>query len=314
MNTGLAIVGPTASGKSTIAHQVARRLGDIEIVTVDSMQVYRGMNIGTAKPSSAEQREVAYHLLDIVDPSEEFSLKAFQQAAFDALAQIEARNNRPLLVGGTGLYLRAIVDRLDIPGRYPVIRQALDENPDLAELYRDLCDRDPVAAHRIEPGNRRRIVRALEVCIGSDRPFSSFGDGFERYEDTDWDVVALHVETEVLNKRIEQRYADQLANGFLDEIMSLRQRGAPLSRTASQALGYRQLGAHLDGTVSRSDAIEAAIAATRRFARRQRSWFRRDPRLEWIDITADAHRANVVDELVARWSNPPNKTTDPVGE
>ncbi len=272
------------------------------------------MDIGTAKPSPAEQREVAYHLLDIVDPSEEFSLKAFQQAAFDALAQIAARNNRPLLVGGTGLYLRAIVDSLDIPGRYPAIRQTLDENPDLDAMYRSLCERDPIAAHRIEPGNRRRIVRALEVCIGSGRPFSSFGDGFERYDDTGWDVIALHVETDILNARIARRYADQLANGFLDEVSSLRQRNSPLSRTASQALGYRHLGAHVDGNVSRDDAIEAAIAATRRFARRQRSWFRRDPRLEWMDVTEDVNRARIVNELVARWSNPPNNSTVAVGE
>lgn len=299
----MGIVGPTATGKSAIAHQVARTVGDLEIVTVDSMQVYVGMDIGTAKPSPTMRAEVRYHLLDLADPSDEFTLRAYQRAALDAVADIEARGHRPLLVGGTGLYLRAVVDELDIPGRYPEVRADLERHDDLDELYADLQRLDPVAAGRIEPGNRRRIVRALEVCLGSGRPFSAYGEGLDTYGDTDWDLVALDVEVPVLNARIEQRYQHQLAAGFLDEVRRLVDRPRDLGRTAAQALGYRQFAAHLAGACTLAEAVETATAATRRFARRQRSWFRRDPRLSWFDVTDPDDVPRVVDRLVDRWRN-----------
>lgn len=284
-----------------MALDVARRLGDVELVTVDSMQVYRGMDISTAKPSVAEQAEVPHHLLDVIDPSEEYTLRRFQLEARAAVADIEARGRRPLLVGGTGLYLRAVVDDLEIPARYPEVRAELDCRVDLAELFAELSVLDPKAAARIEPGNRRRIVRALEVCLGAGRTFSSFGEGLDTYPPTSWDVVALAVDPAVLADRIAARYSAQLTNGLLDEVRTLADAQPPMGRTAAQALGYRQLLAHLAGERDLDDAVEAAVAATRRFARRQRSWFRRDPRLTWCDVTPTGARDDLALALAARW-------------
>ncbi len=298
----LGIVGPTASGKSALAHAVARTLGDVEIVTVDSMQVYRGMDIGTAKPTAATRAEVAYHLLDVADPADPYTLRDFQDAARAVVADIEARGKRPLLVGGTGLYLRAVVDDLEIPGRWPAVRADLEADDDTGGLYLRLGALDPTAAARIEPGNRRRIVRALEVCIGSGRPFSSFGDGLGSYPPTDWDLIGLRVDRDVLADRIAARYTAQMDEGFLDEVRTLAETVRPPGRTASQALGYRQLLAHLRGTVTLDEAVDTAIAATRRFARRQRSWFERDPRIVWLDVTTGSQRTAAAARLVGRWS------------
>lgn len=299
-------MGPTASGKSKIAHEVARRIGGIEIVTVDSMQVYRGMDIGTAKPTPAMQTEVRYHLLDLVDPHQEFSVREFQQSALVAVADIEARGHRALLVGGTALYLRAVVDELDIPGQYPDIRAELELQEDVVALHRRLEVLDPVAAARMEPTNRRRIVRALEVCEGSGRAFSSYGDGLDTYPPMGWDVVVFDMAAAVAAERIAQRYREQLGEGFLAEVRRLVEAPRPLGRTAAQALGYRQFAAHLRGEVDLDAALDSAEAATRRFARRQRSWFRRDPRLVHIEV-GGAGRADrvvaerVVVDLMERW-------------
>lgn len=299
----LGIVGPTATGKSSLALAVARRLGDVEVVTVDSMQVYRGMDIGTAKPSPADRAEVPHHLLDVAEPSDDYTVRRFQRDARAAITEIEARGNRPMLVGGTGLYLRAIVDDLEIPSRYPPVRAALEVRDDLAALYAELVALDPVAASHIEPGNRRRIIRALEVCLGSGRPFSSYGDGLESYPATDWDLIALRVEPAVLATRIAARYRAQLQDGFLDEVRSIWHAESGPGRTAAQALGYRQLAAHLTGAGTLDEAVDAAVAATRRFARRQRSWFQRDPRLDWYEVPDDEALARLADALVVRWRN-----------
>lgn len=276
-------------------------LGDVEIVTVDSMQVYRGMDIGTAKPDPTMRAEVPYHLLDLVDPADTFTVRDFQDRARAVVAAIEQRGRRPLLVGGTGLYLRAVVDELEIPGRWPEIRAALEADDDLAGLHRRLAARDPVAAGRIEPGNRRRIVRALEVCLGSGRPFSSFGEGLDTYGATGWDLVGLRVDREVLAARIEERFQRQLDAGFLDEVRTLHARARPLGRTAAQALGYRPLLDHLEGDLTLPEARDRAVAATRRFARRQRSWFERDPRITWFDVTTPDQRDRTRVGLSERW-------------
>ncbi len=307
----LAIVGPTATGKSSIALRIARHLGDLEIVTVDSMQVYRGMDIGTAKPTAAHQAEVPHHLLDLVDVDESFTVRDYQEAAADVVAAIASRGHRPLFVGGTGLYLRAVVDRLEIPKRYPEVRAELDAEPDTAALFRRLNELDPVAASRMEPGNRRRIVRALEVTVGAGRPFSSYGPGLEDYPDTDVDVIALDLPRDLLAVRIADRYDEQMRLGFLDEVALLAARPKGMGRTATQALGYRQLLAHLAGEASLDDALQDAIIATRRFARRQRSWFARDPRIEWFDAS-DPDR--VTDVLADRWRNPVLDTSTSMGD
>lgn len=278
------------------------------------MQVYRGMDIGTAKPTPSERTAVPHHLLDLVDPSEPFTLRQHQQAAQAAVADIERRGNRPLLVGGTGLYLRSIVDDLEIPGRYPAARASLEANPDTAALHAQLARRDPTAASRIEPANRRRIIRALEVCLGSGRTFSSFGHGLDTYPATDWDMVALAVDPDILAVRIEARYREQLANGFLEEVRALAELDPPIGRTAAQALGYRQFLDQVSGATDFDAALDAAVAATRRFARRQRSWFRRDPRLTWMDATDPDSRSDLVAELVARWQIDPQRVPSDVGD
>jgi tRNA dimethylallyltransferase len=277
----VALVGPTASGKSSIGLEVARRRGDVEIVSVDAMQVYRGMDIGTAKPSVAEQAEVRHHLIDVADPSDDYALARFQRDALAALDDIARRNKRALLVGGTGLYLRAVVDRLEIPGQFPETRDELESEPDTTALHERLRALDPLAAARMEPTNRRRIIRALEVTVGGGRPFSSYGPGLTAYGATDVAIVGLQVPRPELDARIDRRYDEQLAAGFLDEVRALARR--PLSRTAGQALGYRELLEHVRGTTSLAEALDTARRRTRRFARRQERWFRRDPRIRWVD-------------------------------
>jgi tRNA dimethylallyltransferase len=284
----LALVGPTASGKSALALELARARGDVEIVSLDSMQVYRGLDIGTAKPTPAERAEVVHHLVDVADPSEEWSVRRTQLGAREAIAGIEARGRRALLVGGTGLYVRAVVDDLVIPPTDAAVRAAIDAEAerDLAALHDRLTQLDPDAAARMEPGNRRRIVRALEVIELTGRPFSSFGPGIDDYGPPALDVTmfGLAVDPADLARRIEQRFAAMHAAGLVEEVRSLEAR--PLSRTAREAIGYREVLAHLAGDTSLADALDAAVRRTRRFARRQRVWFGRDPRVQWIDAGA----------------------------
>lgn len=289
----LAILGATASGKSALALAIAEQLGDVELVSVDSMQVYRGMDIGTATPTAAERAAVRHHLVDLVDPSEEFTVGAFQAAARAALADIRARGRTPVLVGGTGLYLRAVIDDLDIPGRFPAVLAELDADPDTERLHRRLRDVDPTAAARMEPTNRRRVLRALEVTLGSGRPFSTYGPGLDTYGPTPFVQVALRWPRETLDERIAARYAAQLEAGFLDEVRRLADLGP--SRTAAQALGYRELLRHVAGETTLDEAVAEAIARTRRFARRQERWFRRDPRITWFDMPVG------VTDVLAHW-------------
>jgi tRNA dimethylallyltransferase len=246
------------------------------------MQVYRGMDIGTAKPSAAERAEVPYHLLDLADPSDDFALPDFQAAMVDALAGIEARGHRALLVGGTALYLRAIVDGLSLPGQFPEVVAELEAEPDTATLHARLVELDPVAAGRMEPTNRRRVVRALEVTLGSGTRFSDHGPGLEEHPPTDMDLIGVWLPREVVARRIAARYEQQVADGFVDEVRALAGRPEGLSRTARQALGYRQLLTHVEDGVPLDEAVQAAVHRTTRFARRQRGWFRRDPRIRWV--------------------------------
>ena len=280
----LVIVGPTASGKSEIAMDMARSMADAEIVTLDSMQVYRGMDVGTATPTAAEKAEVPHHLIDLVDPSEEFTVAEVQARAWAVIDDIRGRGAVPVLVGGTGLYVRAVIDRLRIPGRYPQVRTELEAESDTGALHRRLVALDPVAAGRMEPTNRRRVMRALEVTLGSGQPFSSYGPGLGRHPPTPFVQVGLRWDRSRLDDRIAARYQRQMADGFFDEVRSLAKR--PISRTASQALGYKELLAHLRGEMTLDDALDLAVVRTRRFARRQERWFRRDPRIRWLDAPA----------------------------
>ena len=281
----LAIVGPTASGKSSVAMAVARHVGGVELVSIDSMQVYRGMDVGTAKPTAAERAEVRHHLLDLVEPSDEFTVAEFQRAYRTAVADIDTRSHLAILVGGTGLYHRAAIDDLDLPGEWPDIRDRIAtelESVGAPALHARLAELDPVAASRMEPTNGRRIVRALEVCEGSGHPFSSFGPGLDAYPTTGLAQIGLRWERSVLADRIAQRVHRMMANGLLAEVESLAERG--LSRTAGQALGYKELLAYLAGGHSLDAAVDQTIVRTRQFAVRQLRWFQRDPRVRWIDV------------------------------
>jgi tRNA dimethylallyltransferase len=268
---------------------LAERLGDVEIVSIDSMQIYRGLDIGTAKPNADEQARVPHHMIDVADATDEWSVAEFQHAARVAVHDIESRGRRALLVGGTGLYLRAVVDDLQFPGEDLELRGQLDARAGapggLAALYAELETRDPIAASRIEPGNRRRIVRALEVIEITGRPFSASGVGLEHHGTTVFPVrmFGLWLPVDVLAVRIAARVDQMYDAGLVDEAKALgHQPRGGLSRTAAQAIGYREALAVVAGTLEADDARVATALRTRQFGRRQVRWFRRDPRITWF--------------------------------
>ncbi len=287
----IVILGPTASGKSSLAVELAVRLGNAQIISADAMAVYRGMDIGTAKPTVEEQRGVVHHLIDVVDPTEDFGMGRFQEHTAAALTTIESAGDRAIIAGGTGLYVASVVDDFETPPRYPSVMEELETEPDTGALYKRLSNLDPVGAQKMEPSNRRRILRALEVCVGSGRPFSSFGPGVDAYPPTRFVQIGLEIDRDIMDQRIDQRYDQQMVDGFLTEVVGLPK---PLSRTAAQALGYRELLNHLDGQLTIEEALEEAKLRTRRFARRQQRWFRRDPRIHWLDALSPT----IVDEAV----------------
>ncbi len=287
LNGNLLIVGTTASGKSSLAIELARHRSNVEIISIDSMAIYRGMNIGTATPTIAEQEEIPHHVINIVDPSDEFALPLFQLAVKKALKEITDRGNRAVLVGGTGLHVRSVVDRLEIPPRFLSIRDEIELVSETSFLYRKLNDLDPTAAAKIEPGNRRRIVRALEVTLGTGRPFSSFGPGLDVYPPSPFTQIGIRLPRDLNDLRIVDRYKKQIDDGFVEEVRNLVSDGRKLSKTASQALGYKQIISYIEGDNTLDEAIESAVSSTRRFARRQEKWFRRDPRIQWLDVKKD---------------------------
>jgi tRNA dimethylallyltransferase len=271
----------------------------VEIITADSMQVYRGMDIGTAKASAAERAAVPHHLLDVAEPGERFTVARFQAEVRTAIAGIEERGHRAMLVGGTGLYVQAVVDGLSMPGEWPEVRGELEAEAEATGtegLHRRLSSVDPSAAARIDPSNRRRVVRALEVTLGSGRPFSSFGPGLEAYPPSPFRMAGVWLPRMTLARRIDARLRAQLASGFLDEASELE----PLmSATARQALGYKELLEHAQGQCTLEEAFEQAARRTREFSRRQRMWFRRDPRITWLGAAEDP--LAVVPALLGNW-------------
>jgi tRNA dimethylallyltransferase len=284
----LALVGPTASGKSEAALALAEAL-NAEIVSVDSMLVYRGMDLGTAKPSPAERARVPHHLIDVAEPSESFSVARFQEAAATAVKGIGARGHRVLLVGGSGLYFRAVVDELEFPGTDPDARAALEKEAAAlgpAGMHERLTALDPVAAGRIEPANVRRTVRALEVPAITGRPFSAFAEAWERYEPRAVRAAGVRMSREILLVRIGERVRAMLDAGWFDEVRSLVERGFEGWLTSTQAIGYAETARHLRGEMTREEAVEATVKRTANLARRQMAWFRRDPRIRWFDVGA----------------------------
>lgn len=270
-----------------LAAESARRRPPAELLSMDAMAVYRGMDIGTGKPTAEEAAELPHHGIDLVDAASEYSVGEYLTAVRPLVQTHVARGASLVAVGGTGLYVRAVVDDLEIPGAYPAVRAELEAVPDTTVLYGRLKGCDPLAAERTGPVNRRRIIRALEVTVGSGRRFSSYGQGLSRYGPTLFTQVGLRLARPLLDARIAERFGEQLDAGFLDEVRRLRDAPTPLSRTARCALGYRELLDHLEGRCSLAEATEEAVQRTRRFARRQERWFRRDPRITWLDVQED---------------------------
>jgi tRNA dimethylallyltransferase len=279
----ITVVGPTATGKSALSVALAHELGG-EVVNADSMQLYRGMDIGTAKLTVAEREDVPHHLLDVWDVTVTAAVAEYQALARRAIDDILARGRVPLLVGGSGLYLRAVLEEFEFPGTDPRIRARLEEELAAggpAPLYERLTHWDPAAAEKILPSNGRRIVRALEVIELTGRPFTaSLPAPTPFYESVQ---IGVDRDPGELDARIGLRVERMWAAGLLDEVRSLLPAGLREGRTAGRALGYQQALAQLDGTLTEEEAKEETARGTRRFVRRQRSWFRRDPSIVWLD-------------------------------
>jgi len=280
------VLGPTASGKSDSCMAATLANGNTELVVCDAMQVYKRMDIGTAKPTAQDQAQVPHHCIDLVGPNERFTVSDYQVKARAAVADITGRGKNALVVAGTGLYLTSLIDELSFPGEWPEIRRELQQEPEVSRLYRQLKELDPEAASKIERSNRRRIERALEVCIGSGKPFSATGPGTGAYPDNGVVQIGLLWPREMLVARVEQRVHNMMAAGFLDEVQQLRKDGN-MSHTAKQALGYAELLRHLEGKCTLEQAVGDIVIHTRQFAVRQERWFRRDPRITWVNIERD---------------------------
>jgi tRNA dimethylallyltransferase len=284
VNTPVAVVGPTATGKSDLAVRLAAELGG-EVVNADAMQLYRGMDIGTAKITEAERRDVPHHLLDVLDVTETASVAAYQREARAVVERLLADGRTPVLVGGSGLYVQAVLDDLVFPGTDEKIRTQLEQELSVfgAEtLHGRLAQLDPAAALAILPSNGRRVVRALEVIELTGQPFSATlpKPGPARYGTV---VVGLDREVSELDERVDARVRRMFEAGLVDEVRALEARGLRDGRTASRALGYQQVLAAFDGEHSLEEAAALTAQATRRFVRKQRSWFRRDRRVTWFD-------------------------------
>lgn len=280
------LLGPTAVGKTAVAVAVAHRVGG-EVISADSMQVYRGMDVGTAKPSLTEQQGVPHHLIDILCPGETFNVADFQRLARSAIADIASRNRLPMVVGGTGLYISSLTQGYDLAGDEAdwglrrELEAAAERDGDPA-LHARLASVDPVAAARIHPNDRRRIVRALEVTLRTGRPFSASS---HRAAEPEYDFlqVGLTAPRDVIYERINRRVDAMIADGLIAETERLLGAGYEAALTAGQAIGYKELLPYIRGTAGLEECVTALKQATRRYAKRQLTWFRRDSRIDWLD-------------------------------
>jgi len=295
------VVGPTAAGKSALSIALAHELGG-EVVNADSMQLYRGMDIGTAKLTPAERDGVPHHLLDIWDVTFPAAVAEYQRPARAAIDDIAARGRVPLLVGGSGLYIRAVLEEFEFPGTDPAVRARLEEELSFsgaASLHDQLRARDPEAAAKILPSNGRRIVRALEVIELTGQPFTaSLPAPTPHYPSVQ---IGVDRDAAVLDERIAARVDLMWEQGLLDEVRGLIPRGLREGRTAGRALGYQQALAEIDGSLSSEEARADTVRGTRRFVRRQRSWFRRDPSITWLDAASPTLVADAL-ALAREWT------------
>ncbi|MEU1864135.1 tRNA (adenosine(37)-N6)-dimethylallyltransferase MiaA [Streptomyces gardneri] len=294
----IAVVGPTAAGKSDLGVFLAQQLGG-EVVNADSMQLYRGMDIGTAKLTMEERDGVPHHLLDIWDVTEAASVAEYQRLARAEIDRLLAEGRTPILVGGSGLYVRGAVDALEFPGTDPAVRARLEaelEESGSGVLHARLAEADPEAARAILPSNGRRIVRALEVIEITGKPFTANLPGHDSVYDTV--QIGVDVARPELDERIAARVDRMWEAGLVDEVRTLEARGLREGRTAARALGYQQVLAALAGECTEDEARAETVRATKRFARRQDSWFRRDPRVHWLSGAAD-HRGELPREALS---------------
>lgn len=296
----LAIVGPTATGKTALSLTLAEHL-PVEVVSADSRMVYRWMDIGTAKPTWEEQRRVPHHMIDVADPDEPYTLALYQAAALAAIGRIHRRGRLPVLVGGTGLYVRAVCDGLVIPAVPPdhTLRQSLEDRAareGWQALQADLAAVDPVSAARIEPRNVRRVVRALEVYHTTGWPFSEWQR--RRPPSFETRFVGLTLPRDVLYERIDRRVGEQVDAGLIDEVRRLLDRGYDSQYPSMTGFGYREIAQYLRGELDRDTALDQYRRATRHYARRQLTWFRRDKRIAWFDARDVPYDAIV--EMVRR--------------
>jgi len=298
----VALVGATASGKTGLSLDLAERLGG-EVVNTDAMQVYRGMDIGTAKLPVDERRGIPHHLLDLLDVTEPATVALFQGWAREVVADIRERGATPVLVGGSALYTRAIVDRFEFPGTDESLRRELEaelERVGGQALHERLARVDPDAAAQIQPDNGRRVVRALEVIALTGRPYGASLPRLE-YADPLTVQIGVDIDRPTLDERIARRVDEMFAGGFVEEVEALLASGLADGRTANRAIGYREVVGYLAGDRSRAEAIEQTKTATRRFARRQDGWFRKDPRIVWVahdDSDRVAKAVGAIDALV----------------
>jgi len=282
------ILGVTASGKGRLAFDLAESPG-AEIISIDSMKVYRRMDIGTAKPPQEARRGIRYHLIDIVEPSDSFSVGAFRDAALGAMEQIKGRGKKIIAVGGTALYIKALLYGLfEGPGSDKQLRAELQERAEsqgLAELYQELMKIDPIAAERINPNDSKRIIRALEVQKITCKPISSFQRQWDNSDATDdWTIIGLRREKAEESRRINSRVKNMIAAGLVDEVKSILAEEKPLSKQARCAIGYAEIIEYLKGQVELEDAIELIKKNTRRLAKNQRTWFKTFKNVHWLDV------------------------------
>ena len=287
MNKSVVVLGPTASGKSDVAMAAATSVPNVHIIAADAMQVYRRMDVGTAKPTDEDQRRVVHYGVDIAEPSERYSVARFVEDVAAARKKISKAGASELIVGGTGLYVTALVDGLSMPGDYPKIRAQLEAKRDTQALYEQLSELDPEAVKKIDPNNRRRMIRALEVCLGSGKTFSSFGEGIGAYPPVDTVQIGIKWKREDLRERIALRVHRMIEAGRVDEVRGIMNEPKGISDTARQALGYKEVIEHLERRWSLEEAIEATILRTQQFAVRQERWYRRDPRIQWVEVQND---------------------------
>ncbi|WP_181275772.1 tRNA (adenosine(37)-N6)-dimethylallyltransferase MiaA [Brevibacterium oceani] len=292
----ITVVGATATGKSNLALDLAGHLGG-EIINTDSMQFYQGMDIGTAKLPVGERRSIPHHLIDFLDVTEEANVQDFQSRAREAIAEIRGRGRRPILVGGSGLYVRAAVDHMEFPGTDAEVRARLEAEvaDDRWGMHQRLAALDPAAAEKITVNDQRRIARALEVIELTGRPFSAQLPDYQEIEPTIH--LGLSMDRPVLHERIAARVEAMWEMGWVDEVRRLLDVGLAEGKTASRAIGYAQIRRHLDAELTAAGAKEETTVRTRQFARRQDTWFRRDPRIHWIDGTAVDPEANLAAAL-----------------